>query len=48
MEKYKNEQKPYWTKDDIDTATLEASRRIVNFIFDGIINNANTEENILK
>ena len=44
VEKYKNEQKPYWTKDDIDIATLNASKRIVDFIFDGIINNVNTEE----
>ena len=44
VEKYKNEQKPYWTKNDIDTATSDASERIASFIFNGKINNANTEE----
>ena len=34
VEIYKNEQKPYWTKTDIETATEEASERIANFIFD--------------
>lgn len=43
VEKYKNEQKPYWTKNDIDTATSDASKRILNFIFDGITNNSNAE-----
>lgn len=43
VEKYKNEQKPYWTKNDIDTATSDASKRILNFIFDGITNNSNEE-----
>ena len=33
VEKYKNESKPYWTKSDIETATANASERIVNFIF---------------
>jgi hypothetical protein len=33
VEKYKNSDKPYWTKDDIDKATEDASNRIVNFIF---------------
>ena len=32
VEKYKNESKPYWTKSDIETATANASERIVNFI----------------
>ena len=31
---YKNKEKAYWTKDDIDLATNEASERIVKFIFD--------------
>ncbi len=30
---YKNESKPYWTKDDILTATIETSNRIADFIF---------------
>ena len=34
VEIYINEQKPYWTKTDIETATEEASERIANFIFD--------------
>ena len=33
VEKYKNESKPYWTKSDIETATANASERIVHFIF---------------
>ena len=33
VEKYKKESKPYWTKFDIETATANASERIVNFIF---------------
>ena len=32
VEKYKNEYKPYWTKDDILKATDEASKRITQFI----------------
>ncbi len=31
---YSNKEKAYWTKDDIDLATNEASERIVKFIFD--------------
>ncbi|MPN21749.1 hypothetical protein SDC9_169129 [bioreactor metagenome] len=31
---YKNESKPYWMKDDISTATKNASNRIAKFIFD--------------
>lgn len=31
---YQNENKPYWTKDDIAIATEKASNRIVKFIFD--------------
>lgn len=31
---YSNKEKVYWTKDDIDLATNEASERIVKFIFD--------------
>lgn len=34
VEQYKNEDKPYWTKDDIDTATTSAADRIADFIFD--------------
>lgn len=33
VEKYKNDSKPYWKKDDIKAATVEASNRIVKFIF---------------
>lgn len=33
VEKYKNDSKPYWKKDDIKAATVEASHRIVKFIF---------------
>ena len=33
IELYKNNSKPYWTKDDIDMATKEAAKRIVRFIF---------------
>lgn len=33
VETYKNENKPYWTKDDILAATEKASERIVKFIF---------------
>lgn len=33
VEKYKNVSKPYWTKDDIDKATEEASERICKYIF---------------
>lgn len=33
VEKYQNTNKPYWTKDDIATATDKASDRIANFIF---------------
>ena len=33
VELYKNNSKPYWTKDDIDTATIEAAERITRFIF---------------
>lgn len=33
VEKYKDNSKPYWTKDDIDTATKIACERISNFIF---------------
>ena len=43
VEKYKNEPKPYWTKDDIDTATSDASERIASFIFNRKINNFYTE-----
>ena len=31
---YQNESKPYWNKDDISTATKNASDRIAKFIFD--------------
>jgi len=31
---YQNESKPYWTKEDISTATGKASDRIAKFIFD--------------
>lgn len=34
VEKYKNNEKPFWTKEDIDTATNEACRRIADFIFE--------------
>ena len=34
VEQYKNVDKPYWTKDDIDTATTSAADRIADFIFD--------------
>lgn len=33
VEKYKNDNKPYWYKEDIDDATDVASDRIVKFIF---------------
>ena len=33
VDTYKNSEKPYWTKDDIKTATEKASERIINFIF---------------
>ena len=31
---YKNENKPYWKKDDINMATNKAAERIVKFIFE--------------
>ena len=34
VEKYKNSDKPFWTKDDIDNATTDACTRITNFIFE--------------
>lgn len=34
VEQYRNVEKPYWTKEDIDNATTEASKRIVKFLFD--------------
>ncbi|MCR4880722.1 MAG: DUF262 domain-containing HNH endonuclease family protein [bacterium] len=34
VEKYKNSDKPFWTKDDIDHATDVACNRITNFIFE--------------
>lgn len=33
VKQYIDKQKPYWTKNDIDEATQEAGKRIVNFIF---------------
>ncbi|MBR6163862.1 DUF262 domain-containing protein [bacterium] len=33
VEKYKDISKPYWTKEDIETATKKASERITKFIF---------------
>ena len=33
VELYKNSSKPYWTKDDIDTATSAAAERIIGFVF---------------
>ncbi len=33
VEKYKNDTKPYWKKEDIDDATEKAAERIVGFIF---------------
>ena len=33
VDKFKDEQKPFWTKNDIDTATKDACERITNFIF---------------
>ena len=30
---YQNSNKPYWTKEDINKATEQASERILNFIF---------------
>jgi len=33
VNKFKDEDKPYWTKTDIDDATQKASERISNFIF---------------
>lgn len=33
VDKFKDEQKPFWTKNDIDTATKDACTRITNFIF---------------
>lgn len=33
VEKYENDNKPYWYKEDIDLATAAASNRIVKFIF---------------
>lgn len=33
VELYKDADKPYWTKDDIDEATKKATERIVKFIF---------------
>ena len=33
VEKFRNESKPYWKKEDIKNATEEASNRIVGFIF---------------
>ena len=34
VELYKNQEKPYWTKQDIDAATEKACTRIIDFIFD--------------
>lgn len=34
VNEYSNKEKAYWTRDDIDLATNEASERIVKFIFD--------------
>lgn len=34
VKKYKNDIKPYWTKEDIKEATETACNRIINFIFD--------------
>ena len=34
VQKYRNNAKPYWCKQDIESATDEASNRIVKFIFD--------------
>ena len=33
VERYRNEPKPFWKKEDIENATAEASKRINNFIF---------------
>ena len=33
VEKYENQNKPFWTKDDIDNMTKEAVNRIAKFIF---------------
>ncbi|MFQ6943377.1 MAG: HNH endonuclease family protein [Clostridia bacterium] len=33
VEKYKNQNKPFWTKDDIDNMTKKAVNRIAKFIF---------------
>lgn len=33
VEKYENDNKPYWYKEDIDHATVAASNRIIEFIF---------------
>lgn len=33
VERYKDENKPYWTKKDINFATEKAVKRIINFIF---------------
>ena len=33
VEQHKNNSKAYWTKDDIDTATVKAGKRIAKFIF---------------
>ena len=33
VKKYMNINKPYWEKDDIETATSEAAKRIIRFIF---------------
>ena len=33
VDKYENDDKPYWTKDDINKATKKASQRIADFIF---------------
>ena len=41
VETYKKEPKPYWTKSDIETSTVNASERIANFIFEGNIKKKN-------
>ena len=33
VKKYKNNPKPYWTKDDIEDSTKEVCDRITKFIF---------------
>lgn len=41
VETYKTDPKPYWTKYDIETGTVNASERIANFVFEGNVKKKN-------